>query len=84
MPVIGTDPRSRCYGGKFVLIVGLAALVVVTGLVRLNFFVIFAALAVGFLAPDLWLGNRVKNRQKQIRSGLPDALDLMVFVPRPD
>lgn len=67
------------YGGKFVLIVVLVALVLVTGLARLNyFFAIFMALAVGFLVPDLWLGGRVSNRQKQIRSGLPDALDLMV------
>lgn len=67
------------YGGKFVLIVVLIALVVVTGLAGQNYFLVISiAFAVGFMAPDLWLRGRVSNRQKQIRSGLPDTLDLMV------
>jgi tight adherence protein C len=56
------------------------ALVIVTGLVKWNFLlVIFMAIVVGFMAPSLWLGNRVSHRQKQIKRGLPDALDLMVI-----
>jgi tight adherence protein C len=38
---------------------------------------IFAA-ALGFVTPSLWLGRQTKARQKQIRNGLPDALDLMI------
>ena len=34
--------------------------------------------ALGFVAPSLWLGRKTKLRQKQIRNGLPDALDLMI------
>jgi tight adherence protein C len=34
--------------------------------------------AVGYVAPSLWLGRRTSLRQKQIRNGLPDALDLMI------
>ncbi len=32
----------------------------------------------GFVAPSLWLGRQTALRQKQIRNGLPDALDLMI------
>src|SRR6476661_3509268 len=31
-----------------------------------------------FVLPSLWLGRRTKQRQKMIRNGLPDALDLMI------
>src|SRR5688572_7915654 len=34
--------------------------------------------AVGYVAPSMWLGRKVALRQKQIRNGLPDALDLMI------
>ena len=34
--------------------------------------------AVGYVAPSLWLGRKTTLRQKQIRNGLPDALDLMI------
>jgi tight adherence protein C len=34
--------------------------------------------AFGFVAPSLWLGHKTKARQKEIRNGLPDALDLMI------
>jgi len=68
------------YGAKFLLIVSLLVLVLVTGLASLNyFFVILAALAVGFMAPDFWLGGKITKRQKQIRRSLPDVLDLMVI-----
>jgi tight adherence protein C len=41
---------------------------------------IFAALAavLGYALPGFWLANRTANRQKQIRNGLPDALDLLI------
>jgi tight adherence protein C len=38
---------------------------------------LFAA-AIGFSVPSLWLGRKTALRQKQIRNGLPDALDLMI------
>jgi tight adherence protein C len=34
--------------------------------------------ALGFGLPSLWLGRQTAQRQKQIRNGLPDALDLMI------
>jgi len=33
---------------------------------------------VGYVAPIIWLKMKVKNNQKQLEYGLPDALDLMV------
>jgi tight adherence protein C len=37
------------------------------------------ASAVGMLAPSFWLQSRVKQRQRQLRNGLPDALDMLVM-----
>ena len=34
--------------------------------------------AVGYMLPGFWLGRKTAQRQKQIRNGLPDALDLMI------
>jgi len=36
------------------------------------------AAALGFVLPSIWLGRQTSLRQKQIRHGLPDALDLMI------
>ena len=33
---------------------------------------------VGFMLPELWISNRTRARQKVIRNGLPDALDLFI------
>ena len=41
------------------------------------YYAMFAA-AFGFGLPSLWLGRKTAQRQKQIRNGLPDALDLMI------
>jgi tight adherence protein C len=42
-------------------------------------FVLLIAAALGFLTPDFWLTNKIKKRQKAIRRGLPDVLDLLVI-----
>lgn len=41
------------------------------------YWAIFAA-GFAFVAPSLWLGRQTALRQKKIRNGLPDALDLMI------
>ena len=38
---------------------------------------ILAAMA-GYLIPSLWLTRKIEQRKKQIRNGLPDALDLLI------
>ena len=35
------------------------------------------AAVVGYVTPSLWLGRETGKRQKQVRNGLPDALDLL-------
>ena len=37
-----------------------------------------AGAAAGYVMPGFWLGRRTTKRQKQIRNGLPDALDLLI------
>lgn len=67
------------YGAKFLGIVIFLGIVFVTGLWRVHtFFVILLALVLGFAAPDVWLSRKVKLRQKRIRLGLPDVLDLLI------
>ncbi|MGC1782885.1 MAG: type II secretion system F family protein, partial [Acidobacteriaceae bacterium] len=43
------------------------------------FIIYAAALGLGFLAPDFWLGRKITTRQTAIRLGLPDVLDLLVI-----
>jgi len=38
-----------------------------------------AAVGIGFLVPDFWLGRQITKRQAKIRRGLPDVLDLLVI-----
>jgi tight adherence protein C len=68
------------YGAKVLVPLTLCLLTLVTGLARSNAFFVYAlALGLGFLTPDFWLGRRITLRQKRIRLGLPDVLDLMVI-----
>jgi tight adherence protein C len=69
------------YGAKVLVPLGLALIFTVTGLVSLvgPLFAYVAALGGGFLAPDFWLGRKIKKRQKHITRGLPDVLDLLVI-----
>ena len=68
------------YGAKVLVPLALCVLVTVTGISHASPFVIYiAALGLGFLAPDFWLGRKISARQKAIRRGLPDVLDLLVI-----
>lgn len=40
-------------------------------------FAFLAALA-GYFIPSLWLGRAIEARRKEIRNGLPDAIDLLI------
>jgi tight adherence protein C len=68
------------YGSKVLVPLLLCALALITGVCAMSpFFVYILALALGFIAPDFWLGRRISTRQKRIRRGLPDVLDLLVI-----
>ncbi len=71
---------SFFYGTKFLVPITLAATVFFTGLGEQSPFITYAAaLGLGYLAPDFWLGKKISSRQKKIRLGLPDVLDLLVI-----
>lgn len=68
------------YGAKVLTPLVLVLLATVTRAYEYGpFFVYAIAAALGFLAPDFWLGNRISARQTNIRIGLPEALDLLVI-----
>jgi tight adherence protein C len=68
------------YGAKVLVPLSLCSLALATDTLHGNSFFVYAlALGLGFLAPDFWLGRRIKTRQARIRLGLPDVLDLLVI-----
>jgi tight adherence protein C len=68
------------YGSKVLIPILFLLLTWVSGLLSLGGpFLLLIAAALGFLAPDFWLTNRIKKREKAIRRGLPDVLDLLVI-----
>lgn len=68
------------YGSKALVPLLLCAAALATGLGDLSpLFVYAGALGIGFLVPDFWLGRQITKRQRHIRAGLPDVLDLMVI-----
>lgn len=67
-------------GSKVLVPLLLCILALITGLGRVNPFIVYLlALGIGFLAPDFWLDRKIKARQKRIRRGLPDVLDMLVI-----
>ena len=68
------------YGMKVLVPLVLCAVALGSGLASESPFVIYAtALGVGYLAPDFWMGRKIATRQKRIRLGLPDMLDLLII-----
>ena len=68
------------YGAKVMVPLSLALLATASGAYQLGPFFIYAmSLTLGFLLPDFVLGNRITSRQRKIRLGLPEMLDLMVI-----
>jgi tight adherence protein C len=68
------------YGAKVLVPILLTVFATVTGVYEWGpLFIYGLSIGLGFLAPDFWLGNRIKTRQRRIKLGLPEALDLMVI-----
>jgi tight adherence protein C len=71
---------SFFYGTKVLVPLTLCAIVFATGIAQQSPIVFYAvALGLGYLAPDFWLGKKISARQKKIKMGLPDVLDLLVI-----
>jgi tight adherence protein C len=68
------------YGTKTVVPLILVVVVITTGFASYSPFLAYtAAIGLGFLLPDFWLGRKISARQLQIRLGLPDVLDFLVI-----
>jgi tight adherence protein C len=73
----------QLYGWKVLLGIGLPALVIVVTLASggdpgERVLAIVAMAGIGFFGPNEFVNLLAKRRQKQVRRGLPNALDLMV------
>ncbi|HWE86682.1 MAG TPA: type II secretion system F family protein [Terracidiphilus sp.] len=67
------------YATKVLVPLAFCVIIAVTGLAKQSAFVFYAAgLGLGYLAPDFWLGRKIKKRGEEIRRTLPDVLDLLV------
>ena len=72
------------YATKALLMIGLPLAVLLaspffpTVTTRKLFLYAAAAAVLGFLLPSMWLERRVMSRQRLLRIGFPDALDLLV------
>ena len=68
------------YGTKVICPAVLCVIAFLSGLANESPIVIYvAALGLGYLGPDFWLGRKIKARQKKVRLGVPDVLDLLVI-----
>ena len=74
------EAAAALRAARVMLIITFAGLVYLTGLYKnapLLFFVV--AFVLGFMLPDIWVSQRIRNRQLTLRLALPDALDLLVI-----
>ncbi|HXA05139.1 MAG TPA: type II secretion system F family protein [Bryobacteraceae bacterium] len=79
----GPNALKMLYGSKAILAVASPAVaVILTANSNIDpgqkILIVIASLAAGFFGPNEYVRLRAKRRQKLIRKGLPNALDLMV------
>jgi tight adherence protein C len=68
------------YAAKAITPLILCVALSLSGFAKDSPFIFYAAgLGLGYLAPDFWLGRKIKKRQAEIRRSLPDVLDLLVI-----
>lgn len=68
------------YAAKAIVPLVICVVLSLTGLAKESPFIFYAGgLGIGYLAPDFWLGRKIKKRQYQVKRSLPDVLDLLVI-----
>jgi tight adherence protein C len=68
------------YGSKAIVPLIFCAIIFSAGFAKDSPFIFYAGgIGLGYLAPDFWLGRKIKKRQEEIRRSLPDVLDLLVI-----
>lgn len=76
----GEAAKTAFYASKALVPLAICVAASFTSFAKENPFIFYAgALGLGYLAPDFWLGRKIKNRQAEIRRSLPDVLDLLVI-----
>jgi tight adherence protein C len=68
------------YASKALVPLAVCMVLSFTSIAKDSPFIFYAAgLVLGYLAPDFWLGRKIKKRQEEIKRTLPDLLDLLVI-----
>ena len=68
------------YASKAITPLLFCVLLSLTSFAKDSPFIFYAGgLGLGYLAPDFWLGRKIKKRQEEISRSLPDVLDLLVI-----
>jgi tight adherence protein C len=76
----GDAAMKYFYAGKLLVPLAVCVLISFTSIAKESPFIFYAGgLGIGYLAPDFWLGRRIKKRQAEVRRSLPDVLDLLVI-----
>lgn len=76
----GDSAMTSFYAGKALVPLTFCIILSFTGFAKESPFIFYAgALGLGYLAPDFWLGRKIKTRQSEIRRGLADVLDLLII-----
>ena len=81
----GANALRIFMGTKLVLMLVLPVVCVLglcgSGLVSWSWALCYGVVAsgAGMLAPNVWLNKKIKQRQRELRKGLPDALDMLIL-----
>jgi tight adherence protein C len=83
----GNMRTSDFLGLKVVIAIALAAVAflflgILSGNLLGGVVLAVVAAAIGYMAPEFWLGRRIRQRQKLILLAIPDALDLLTISVR--
>jgi tight adherence protein C len=74
------DAMLTMRGLKLLMPVAFVAAAFVSNVYRMNpFFIFLLAAVVGYMIPETWLLWRIRSRQRKLRRGLADGLDLLVI-----